>query len=68
MEDLVEPLTRGNVAEVKVLLASIALALAVYQLGRSSGSRPRRSGARRPRSAGKTSADAPLQRALQIVT
>jgi hypothetical protein len=32
MEDLVEALTRGNVTEVKVLLASIALALAVYQL------------------------------------
>jgi Family of unknown function (DUF6529) len=32
MEDLVETLTRGNVAEVKVLLASVAMALAVYQL------------------------------------
>ena len=32
MEDLVESLTRGNVAEVKVLLASVVLALAVYQL------------------------------------
>jgi ABC-type phosphate transport system permease subunit len=32
MEDLVESLTRGNVAEVKVLLASVALALGVYQL------------------------------------
>lgn len=34
MEGLVESLTRGNVAEVKVLLASVALALAlgVYQL------------------------------------
>lgn len=32
MEDLVETVTRGNVAEVKVLLASVALALAVYQL------------------------------------
>ena len=32
MEDLVETLTRGNVAEVKVLLASIALALGAYQL------------------------------------
>ncbi len=32
MEDLVETLTRGNVAEVKVLLASIAMTLAVYQL------------------------------------
>lgn len=32
MEDLVETLTRGNVTEVKVLLASVALALAVFQL------------------------------------
>ena len=32
MEDLVESLTRGNVAEVQVLLAAVALALAVYQL------------------------------------
>ena len=32
MGDAVETLTRGNVAEVKVLLASVALALAVYQL------------------------------------
>ncbi len=32
MEDLVESVTRGNVAEVKVLLASVALALGVYQL------------------------------------
>ena len=32
MEDVVETLTRGNVAEVKVLLASVALALGVYQL------------------------------------
>jgi hypothetical protein len=32
MEDLVERLARGNVTEVKVMLASIALALAVYQL------------------------------------
>jgi hypothetical protein len=32
MEDFVETLTRGNVAEVKVVLASVALALAVYQL------------------------------------
>src|SRR3712207_784074 len=32
MEDLVETLTRGNVTEVKVLLASVALALAAYQL------------------------------------
>jgi hypothetical protein len=32
MEDLVESLTRGNVTEVKILLASIALALGAYQL------------------------------------
>ena len=32
MEDLIETLTRGNPTEVKVLLASVALALAVYQL------------------------------------
>jgi hypothetical protein len=32
VEDLVETLTRGNVAEVKVLLASVALALGAYQL------------------------------------
>jgi hypothetical protein len=32
MEDIVETLTRGNVAEVKILLASIAMALALYQL------------------------------------
>lgn len=32
MEDLVETLTRGNVAEVKVVLASVALALGLYQL------------------------------------
>ena len=32
MEDVVESLTRGNVTEVKVLLASIALALGAYQL------------------------------------
>ena len=32
MEDVVETLTRGNVAEVKVVLASVALALGVYQL------------------------------------
>jgi hypothetical protein len=32
MEDLIETLTRGNPTEVKVLLASAALALAVYQL------------------------------------
>ena len=32
MEDLIDTLTRGNATEVKVLLASVALALAVYQL------------------------------------
>jgi hypothetical protein len=32
MEDLVERLTRGNVTEVKVMLTSVALALAAYQL------------------------------------
>ncbi|HEY6730533.1 MAG TPA: DUF6529 family protein [Solirubrobacterales bacterium] len=32
MEDLIENLTRGNVTEVKVVLASVLLALAVYQL------------------------------------
>ncbi|HEX2503734.1 MAG TPA: DUF6529 family protein, partial [Miltoncostaeaceae bacterium] len=32
MGDLVETLTRGNVTEVKVILASVALALAAYQL------------------------------------
>jgi hypothetical protein len=32
MEQLVESLTRGNVTEVKVVLASVAAALAVYQL------------------------------------
>jgi small-conductance mechanosensitive channel len=32
LEDLIETLTRGNPTEVKVLLASVALALAVYQL------------------------------------
>jgi hypothetical protein len=32
VEDLVESVTRGNVVEVKVVLASVALALAVYQL------------------------------------
>ena len=32
MEDLVESLTRGNVTEVKVVLASVVIALAVYQL------------------------------------
>ncbi len=32
MEDVVETLTRGNVTEVKVLLASVALALGCYQL------------------------------------
>jgi hypothetical protein len=32
MEQLVEDLTRGNVDQVKVVLASVAAALAVYQL------------------------------------
>jgi small-conductance mechanosensitive channel len=32
VEDLIETLTRGNPTEVKVILASVALALAVYQL------------------------------------
>ena len=32
MESLIESVTRGNPTEVKVLLASVALALAVYQL------------------------------------
>lgn len=32
MEDLIEELTRGNVTEVKVVLASVIVALAVYQL------------------------------------
>ena len=32
MDDAIETLTRGNPTEVKVLLASVALALAVYQL------------------------------------
>jgi hypothetical protein len=32
MEELVERLARGNVAEVKVMLTSVATALAVYQL------------------------------------
>lgn len=32
MEHAIESLTRGNVAEVKVVLASVALALGVYQL------------------------------------
>ncbi len=32
MGDLVETVTRGNVTEVKVILASVVLALAVYQL------------------------------------
>jgi Family of unknown function (DUF6529) len=32
MEDLVERLARGNVTEVKVMLTSVALAFAVYQL------------------------------------
>jgi small-conductance mechanosensitive channel len=32
VEDLIETLTRGNPTEVKVVLASVAFALAVYQL------------------------------------
>lgn len=32
MEELVERIARGNVTEVKVLLTSVAAALAVYQL------------------------------------
>jgi hypothetical protein len=32
MEDLVQDVTRGNVTEVKVVLASIVAALAVYQV------------------------------------
>lgn len=32
MEDLIEELTRGNVTEVKVVLATVVAALAVYQL------------------------------------
>ena len=32
MEDLIDDLTRGNVTEVKVVLASAILALAVYQM------------------------------------
>jgi Family of unknown function (DUF6529) len=32
VEDLIEELTRGNVTEVKVVLASIVLGLAVYQV------------------------------------
>jgi hypothetical protein len=32
VEDLIEELTRGNVTEVKVVLASVVLGLAVYQV------------------------------------
>ncbi|HEU4702671.1 MAG TPA: DUF6529 family protein, partial [Conexibacter sp.] len=32
MEDLVDTLTRGNATPVKVVLASVVLALAVYQV------------------------------------
>jgi Family of unknown function (DUF6529) len=32
VQELIEDLTRGNVAEVKVVLASVVLALAVYQV------------------------------------
>lgn len=32
MEELIVDLTRGNVAEVKIVLASVAVALAIYQV------------------------------------
>ena len=32
MEDFVEQLSRGNVEEVKVVLASVVAALAIYQV------------------------------------
>jgi hypothetical protein len=32
VEDLLETVTRGNVDEVKIVLASVVAALAVYQL------------------------------------
>ena len=32
MEQLIEDVTRGNVTEVKVMLASVVLALAAYQV------------------------------------
>jgi len=32
VDDLIESLTRGNVTEVKVVLATVILALAIYQL------------------------------------
>ena len=32
MEELIDELTRGNVTEVKVVLASVVLALAIYQV------------------------------------
>jgi hypothetical protein len=32
VEHLIEEVTRGNVAEVKVVLATVVLALALYQL------------------------------------
>jgi hypothetical protein len=51
LEDLIDTLTRGNATEVKVLLASVALALAVYQLvliAVGYGSCARRSSARDP--------------------
>ena len=32
MDDLIEDLTRGNVTQVKVVLASVVVALAVYQV------------------------------------
>jgi len=40
MEDLLDGLMRDNVAEVKVVLASVALALAGYQLVLIPRSRP----------------------------
>jgi hypothetical protein len=33
VEDLIADITRGNVTEVKVVLASVVLALACYQRG-----------------------------------
>jgi hypothetical protein len=32
LEQLIEDVTRGNVTEVKVMLASVVLALAAYQV------------------------------------
>ncbi len=36
MEDLIEELTRGNVTEVKVVVATVVIALAIYQLALAS--------------------------------